>query len=326
MIYRRKVVTALAGIVVMPAVLGQPTKRAIRIAYLTGYSAEVDRPLIAAFRRGMADHGYAEGRNLIIDARFAAGDIAALNSMAKELAASKPDLFVVNSPHAARAAGVAAPRTPVVFANVQDPLASGLIKSLARPGGNMTGMSDGHAASVTKRLELIKEALPAVQKVGVIYNPSSATTVEQLKDVQQAAPRLRMSVVSLAVQSREDLEPLLERASRERTDALLLLGDIVLTTNMQYIAKRAIERRLPAVYTLRQWTELGGFIAYGANFPELYRRAASFVDKIANGAKPGDLPIEQATKFDLIINLRTAKAIGVTVPRAVLQRADSVIE
>lgn len=326
---RRKLLRAsllsLTAFAVAREVFAQPASKAIRVAYLTGYSAETDRPLITAFRKGMAERGYIEGRNLIIDARYGAGDAQAQAAMAKELTALKPDVFVVVGPHAARAASRAAPHVPIVFANVQDPLASGLVKSLARPGGNMTGMSDAHAASVTKRLELIKEALPGVRRIGVMWNPTSATNEQQLKDLQTAAPRLQISIASLPVQRRDDIEPALLRKKAEHIDAILMLGDIVLTTNMAFIAKRAVEQRLPVVYTLRQWAELGGFMAYGANFPELYRRSAAFVDKIVKGARPSELPIEQADKFDLVINLNTAKALGITVPRAVVLRADDVI-
>jgi putative tryptophan/tyrosine transport system substrate-binding protein len=296
------------------------------IAYLSLYSAEVEKPLIAAFRRGLQEHGYVEGRNVVIHARYAAGDADKVVDLAKELAALNPDLFVVLGPQAARAANRAAPQVPIVFSNLQDPLASGLIKSLARPGGNMTGMSDGHAASVTKRLELIKQTIPRVGRVGVLWNPSSATNVEQLKALEAAAPKLAVAIVSLPVRRREEIQPALQELTSQRATALLLLGDTVFTSNMRMIAEAAIEKRIAAVYTLRSWADVGGFMAYGANFPELWRRSAAYVDKILKGAKPGDLPIEQASTFDLVINLKTAKAIGVSVARPVLLRADHVIE
>jgi putative tryptophan/tyrosine transport system substrate-binding protein len=322
---RRSFVTALAAFGWPPRALSQAARR-VRIAYLTGYSPEVDKPFLDAFRRGLAEHGYMEGRNLVIDARYTAGVAEKSMPLAHELAALKPDVYVVIGPNAARMAQEAAPRVPIVFANVQDPLGSGLVTSLARPGGNMTGMSDGHAESVTKRLELIKEALPRVERVAVMWNSASATNARQMKDLERAAVQLRVSLVSLPVQRREDLAPALHKLEGERATALLLLGDIVLTSNMAFLAQAAIERRVPAVYTLRSWTDAGGFMAYGANFPELYRRAAGYVDRIIKGAKPSDLPIEQASKFDLVINLKTAKAIGVAVPRALLARADQVIE
>jgi putative tryptophan/tyrosine transport system substrate-binding protein len=320
--------TFFIGLIVfgMPTASAQPVTKRVRIAYLSGYSAEVDKPLIAGLRRGLSEHGYVEGRNLVIDARYAAGDGDKFSVLAQELVALKPDLFVVLGPQAAVAAKNAAPTLPIVFANVQDPVATGLVTSLARPGGNMTGMSDFHAASVTKRLELIKEAIPGVARVGVMWNPTNASNVEQLKDLEAAAPRLGMSIIGLPVQRREELEPALQRIKGQPAVALLLLGDIVLTTNMRLIAQSALEGRLPAVYTTNAWTDVGGFMAYGANFPDLYRRSAAFVDKIIKGAKPGDLPIEQPTKFDLVINLRTANAIGVAVPRSLLLRADQVIQ
>ena len=297
-----------------------------RIAYLSGYSSEVDRPLIAAFRRGLRELGYVEGRNLTMDVRYTAGVGDKHSAMAQELAALKPDVFVVLGPVAARAASKAAPHLPIVFTNVQDPLGSGLVASLARPGGNMTGMSDGHAASVTKRLGLIKEAIPGVTRVGVMWNETSATNARQLEDLQAAAPHLALALVSLPVRRREDIAPQLQRLKGQHATALLLLGDIVLTSNMRSIAEWSAANRVAGVYTTKSWVDNGGFMAYGANFPELYRRSAAFVDKILKGAKPGDLPIEQASKFDLVINLKTAKALGITIPQAFLQRADEVIQ
>lgn len=300
--------------------------RQIRIAYLTGYSVEIDKPLIAALRDGLREHGYVEGKNMVMDARHAAGQRDRFPALAAELAALRPDVFIVANPEAAHAIRKVAGNAPIVMANVQDPIASGLVASLARPGGNITGMSDFHAASVTKRLEVLKEAVPSLKRVGVLWVPSSETNARQLKDLQTTAPAAGLAIVSLPVSHADDIEPALKTMKGERGAALLLLGAFLLTTHMRRIAERAIEYRLPAAYTLRPFVDAGGLMAYGADFPDLYRRSAKFVDKILKGAKPGDLPIELPTKFELAINLRTAKAIGVTVPRSLLLRADQVIE
>jgi putative tryptophan/tyrosine transport system substrate-binding protein len=325
--HRRSLVLVSLAIAGLPRVLLAQSTKQYRIAYLTGYSAEVDGPLFAAFKRGLSELGYVEGRNMVIDARQAAGRVERLPAMAVELARLKPDLFVVggSAPAAVELRKVAG-NTPIVMANVQDPVASGLVKSLARPGGNITGMSDFHAASVTKRLELMQEAIPGLKLVGVLWNQDSATNASQLKDLERAAPALGVKILSLPVRKAEDLDGALGKIKAEPGAGLLLLGDFVLTTNMKRVAQYAIEQRIPAVYTISSFVAAGGFMAYGTSFEDLYRRSARFVDKILKGAKPGELPIEQPTKFDLIINLNTAKAIGVNVPRTVLLRADQVVE
>jgi putative ABC transport system substrate-binding protein len=318
---------ALAALLVFAtAGLAQQAKPA-RIAYLSGYSAVVDQPLLAAFKRGLSELGYVEGRTIAIDARWGAGDPGRLDGLARELAATRPQIFVVGGGAAAAQAILkVSGATPVVMANVQDPLASGFVKSLARPAGTITGMSDFHAASVTKRLELMKEAVPGLKSVTVLWNAESRTNAAQLKDLQAGAPALGLRIVSVTVSNPAELDGYLARLKHEPGAALLMLGDYVLTSNTERIAQAAIQHRIPAVYTTRGWTTAGGFMSYGADFEDLYRRSARFVDKILKGAKPGDLPIEQPTKFDLIINQRTARAIGVDVPRSFVLRADYVIE
>jgi len=324
---RRSVLVGVAIIAGLPRLLLAQSGKTYRIAYMSGYSAEIDAPLLAAFKRGLSEFGYVEGRNVVIEVRHAAGQPERVSALATELAARKPDIFVVGaSAAAAEAVKAAAGNTPIVMANVQDPVASGLVTNLARPGGNITGMSDFHAASVTKRLELMKEAIPGLKLVGVLWNQDSASNARQVKDLQQAAPALGLKILSLPVRKPEDLDGSLAKLTGRPGSGLLLLGDYVLSTNMQRIAQHAIDQRIPAVYTIDRWVALGGFMAYGTNFEDLWRRSARFVDRIFKGAKPGDLPIEQPTKFDLIINLKTAKVIGVNVPRAVLLRADRVVE
>lgn len=305
--------------------LAQPVRPA-RIAYLTGYSAEVDKPLLAAFRQGLRELGYREGSDVRIDVRHGGAAPARIEALAAELAATRPDLYVVGTAGAAAAVRRVAGSAPIVMANVQDPVTSGFVSSLARPGGNMTGMSDFHAASVTKRLELMKEAAPSLRIVGVLWNRNSATNASQLKDLERAAPGLKLQLLSLPVAEPKDIDGALQRLQSERDAGLIMLGDYVLTTRMDVIARAALESRIPAAYTLRGFVAAGGLMAYGTDFADLYRRSASFVDRILKGAKPGDLAIELPTKFELFLNARTAKALGLELPRSLLLRADQVIQ
>ncbi len=324
---RRLVLVLILALASAPRIATGQSKRRYRIAYLTGYSDEIDRPLFEAFKRGLGELGYVEGRDIAIDRREAGGKPERLAALAAELARLKPDVFVVGAgAAAAEAVKAVSANTPIVMANVQDPVTSGLVRSLARPGGNITGMSDFHAASVTKRLELMNEAIPGLKRVAVLWNLDSATNARQLKDLERAAPAIGLSILSLPVRRLEDIDSALGKLSKESSIGLLLLGDFVLTTNMQRIARYSMEHRIPAVYTTSSFIAAGGFMAYGTNFEDLYRRSARFVDRIFKGARPADLPIEQPTKFDLLINLKVAKAIGVNVPRSLLLRADQVIE
>jgi putative ABC transport system substrate-binding protein len=304
---------------------GQPAKKVWRIGYLAALSPETSNEWFPAFRESLRELGYVEGRNVVIDERYSGGDYQKLPTLAAELAAMKPDIFLVYGVEATQAANKAGKTIPVVFANIQDPIVSGLVSSLARPGGNVTGLSDSHAASVTKRLELLKEAL-GTPRVAVLWRPGNSSHPLQLKDLQAAGPTLGLPVLPLPVKSVEDIERAFATMKSERADAVLLLGDAFLTTNQRRIVELALKNRIAAMYTIRPFADAGGMIAYGADFRDMFRRAAIYVDKIFKGAKPADLPIEQPTKFDLVINLRTAKAIGVTVPRSLLLRADQIIE
>ncbi len=320
---RRLLLAILAGSAFPHAALA---RMAARVAYLSGLSAETSKSWLAAFREGLRELGYQEGRNLVIDERYASGRFDLLPGFAAELVERKADVFLIYSAEAARAASAATRTVPIVLANVGDPVAAGLVKSLARPGGNITGLSDYHGASVTKRLELLKEIAPSASRVAVLWRPGQASHPAQLRDVESAAAALRFAAVPLPVTSLRDIEEAFGAMQRERAGALLVLGDVLLTTHHARIARLALERRLPAMYTIRPFVLAGGLIAYGANFGEMFRRSASYVDRILKGASPAELPIEQPTKFDLRINLRTAKALGLSVPRSVLLRADEVIE
>ena len=322
---RRFVVAGLAS-VACPLAFAQPRAKLRRIGYLSGLSADASKPWLAAFRQGLRDSGYAEGTSIAIDERYAAGQFDRLPGLAGELLRLEVDVFLIYSAEAARAAMAAAPSVPIVLANVGDPVANGLVKSLARPGGNITGLSDYHGASVTKRLELLRDIAPSAGRIGVLWRPGQPAHRPQLKDVEAAAVMLGLSTLSIGVQSLPEIQSTFAAFKAGGAGALLVLGDVLFTTHQAVIARLALENRLPAMYTTRSFVQAGGLIAYGASFTEMFRRAATYVDRILKGAKPGDLPIEQPTKFELRINLGTAKAIGVTVPRFVLLRADEVID
>jgi len=320
------VLVTLASIAAPRVAFAQPAKKVARVGYLSTLSADTGKPGMGLFREGMRDLGYVEGKNLVIDERYVAGEFDRLPAMAAQLLRLKPDLFLVYGAESAHAARSASGTVPIVLANTQDPIASGLVTSLARPGGTITGLSDFHAASVTKRLELLKEALPTLSKVAVFWRREHGAHPQSIRDLQAAAPALGMTVLPLQVKVADDIEPAFATMKNERAGAVLLLGDALLTTHMKRIAELAVQSRIPAMYTTRTFIHAGGLMGYGTNIPAMFRRSATYVDKILKGAKPGDLPIEQPTKFELTFNLRTAKALGITIPRSLLARADEVIE
>jgi putative ABC transport system substrate-binding protein len=318
----------IALMLVVPlTVEAQAGKKVWRIAYLSGASVELDQARLAGFRQGLRELGYLEGSNVVIEERYAAGRPERLPALAEEMAARKPDLFVVYGvPAAANAAKKASATIPIVFTVSPDPVADGLVSSLARPGGQLTGMSDLHSALVTKRLELLKEVAPSVARLAILFNPGSPANVAQLKDIEAAAPAFGLTLTSFSIAKPEDIEGAFNSMKSQRAQAVMILGDFLLGTHRNLIIEHATRARLPTVFTTREAAQAGGLIAYGTNFFELWRRAATYADKIFKGAKPADLPVEQPTKFEVVVNLKTAKAIGLSVPRSLLLRADQVIE
>src|SRR5581483_64093 len=319
------VACALLVSVVVPVRATHAAKVA-RIGYLSAASAVNDRPLLAAFRESLQSLGYIEGRDVVIEQRYAAGRSERLPEAAAELVRLKIDLFVVYGTPAAYAARDADSSLPIVMANIADPVGIGLVASLAHPGGRITGLSDYHFATVTKRLELLKEVVPSATVVAVLWNPRNDHNLTQLKELKTAAPSLGMKLLSLEAKGPDDIAPAFASMAKERTRALLIIGDPTLTDQQQSIASLALKHRIAAGYTLREFAEAGGLMSYGTNFADMWRRAAYYVDKILKGAKPGDLPIEQPTKFELVINLKAAKQIGLPTPPNVLARADKVIK
>ena len=322
MLRRRFLAAALAG--VATALGAQPT-RVARIAYLSPLSADSDKAFFAAFRQGLKEHGYVEGVNIVVDVRYASGKLERLPALATELARAKPALFVAYGADAIAAAAKAS-NVPVVISNTQDPVASGLVPNLARPGGRITGMSDFHAASTTKRLEILKETLPGLKRLAIFWRRANAPHGAQMQDLERIAPRLGLVLLPLEIHKPEDIESAFATMRRERADALLMLGEAVLTANQQRIIALSLQTGIPSMYTSPLFAELGGLLSYGADIADLCRRSAGHVDKILKGARAGDLPIEQPTKFELAVNLGTAKKLGIAIPRAILLRADRVIE
>jgi putative ABC transport system substrate-binding protein len=287
----------------------------------SSYSARIE-----AFRQGLRELGYVEGQNIIIEYRYTEGKSDRLPVLASELVQLKVDVIVTGTTPAIQAVKNTTSTIPIVMAEVADPVAVGLVASFARPGGNITGLTTLSPDLDGKRLELLKEILPNVTRVAFIWDPANSANRIRFKEVQSAAQALAITLQSLEVRNPTELASAFEAAIRERPGALMVPNPTVLTYGRQ-IADFAAKNRLPLVYDTREHAEkAGGLMAYGPNFADLLRRAATYVDKILKGTKPADLPVEQPTKFELIINLKTAKQIGVTIPPNVLVRADRVIK
>ncbi len=308
----------------------QQAGKVYRIGFLTNGSAEFFKPRLAALREGLRDLGYVEGRNIVIEARYAEGRRERLPEMAAELVGLDVDIIVTHGGRVAqradRAARVVGRTIPLVFAVDADPIGNGTVASLARPGGNITGLSDSHSELVAKRLELLKEVVPSATRVAVFWHPDAGHTRSQLKALQDVAPDLGVTLLPLKVRPPDDARRAFAAIRRERPDALNVLGYSGLGTYKRQIVAFTLENRLATIFTSERWPLAGGLMSYGVNFLDMYRRAATYVDKILKGANPADIPVEQPTRFYLTVNLKTAKAIGVMFPQSILLRADRVIE
>jgi putative ABC transport system substrate-binding protein len=299
-------------------------ERAARIGLLRT-NAPPD-PFVEAFRDGMRTLGYEEGRTVIYETRWADGKPDRLPALAAELAALNVDIILTGGETAIRAAHNAAPATPIVMGASNDPIGTGLAQSLARPGGMVTGLTIFSRELSQKRLELFRETVPSLGRVAVLINPSFPAALAEMKATEQAAQFIGITVQPVPVSRVEELERALASLTNSNVDGLITLADPFFTAHRGRIVDLAQAARLPTMLHWREFVEAGGLLSYGPDNVDLYRRAASFVDKILKGAKPGDLPIEQPTKFVLAINLKTAKALGITIPQSVLFRADEVIE
>jgi ABC-type uncharacterized transport system substrate-binding protein len=298
-----------------------------RIGYLSVVSVEADRSWVAAFRDGLRELGYREGENAVLELRHAGQRLDALPALAADLVRLQVDVVVANGTPAVLAAKNAKSGVPIVMTVNGDPVGAGLVTSLARPGGSITGNSDGHADLGPKRLQLLKVAVPSASRIAVIWNPATPQAVRQFDNVRAAAPGLGITLLPFEVGGPDEIDRIFARIGKERAGALIVIPDQSWMQGQEKrIAALAIRSRLPAIGTVREQAAGGILMSYGANFHHLWRHAATYVDKILKGAKPADLPVEQATKFDLVINLKTAKALGLTIPPSLLQQADQVIE
>lgn len=323
---RRQFLVAAAAVFATPigAKAQQHAGKVARIGYLTGRSLDFERRWLAAFRQGLRDLGYIEGQHIVIEERHAAGRPERLPALAAELVHLKVDVLVATESLSAVEAKKATTTIPIVSLT-QDPVALGLVASVARPGGNVTGLSDYHADMGNKRLELLKEIVPSASRFAVFLDPAIRPNQLQLKDLQAAASAIGLTLLPFEIREANDVDRAFAAMAKHRVEGLVLLPGGAISSDQKRIAELAIEARTPAIYTVALWAELGGLIAYGTDFIAYYRRAATLVDRILKGAKPADLPIEQATTFHLVVNLRTAKALGITLPPSILVRVDRVI-
>jgi putative ABC transport system substrate-binding protein len=326
-INRRDLLIALGAAACTPTLVrAQPPARVRRIGLLSPLAPSDTAAWHQAFRRGLHDLGWVEGRNVSIEYRYAEGRIERLPELAAELVRLKVDVIVASSTTVALAAQKATTAIAIVMAGALDPVAIGLVESLARPGGNITGLSQMVVELSGKRLELLKEIVPKLSRVAVLWNPRGAASIQGWKGIQLPARQLGIQLHSLEVQSPSDLDQAFEDATRARAGALFIMPDSLMTSNLKRIAGLAAKSRLPSMYQWSEFADFGGFVAYGPDRADMFRRAATYVDKILKGAKPEDLLVEQPTKLEFVINKKTAKALGIRIPQSILVRADRIIE
>ncbi|HEY3066130.1 MAG TPA: ABC transporter substrate-binding protein [Methylomirabilota bacterium] len=325
MMTRRRFLQAVSASVLPSAraVEAQHAERIYRIG-LIGIDA-AERPGHVAFRQGLRALGYEEGKNLVIEFREAHGEYDRLPALAAELVALKVDVLVLNSTPGARAAKQATTTIPVVVAIVGDAVAAGIVPSLARPGGNITGTQFHFPDALAKRIELLREAMPSLARLAVLFNPANQAFGPGLKAMEATARALTIGLELVPIKGPQDLDTALTVLSQRRSDGLIVVDDSMLRSHGRAIAEVAVKRRLPSIGD-QEYVNNGGLLGYGVNRPEVWRRAAVFVDKILKGANPANLPFEQADRIELLINLKTAKALGVKIPPSLLLRADQVIE
>lgn len=307
------------------AAQAQQTSKVYRIGFVTTTSPAAGS--IAPFRQGLKEAGYIEGKNMLVEARFASGRQELLPDLVNDLIRQKVDVLVVLSTATTVAARNATSTIPIVFASVFDPVAAGIVPSLARPGGNITGSAIGVGEDFGgKWVELLKEAVPGMSRAAVLWNPANQSSAQSARAIQGAARALNVELDLFESGNAASLDRALNAIAASRAEGLIIAPDPHFTTNRTKVVRFAASRRLPAVYFFRSFADAGGLMAYGANNADSIRAAAKYVDKILKGAKPADLPVDQPTRFELVINLKTAKALGLKMPRSLLVRADQVIE
>ncbi len=321
---RREFIGLLGGAAAWP--LTARAQQAVGKIVTIGVLAIEPWPPIDTFRQALNNLGYIEGKNVRFEYRYAEGYNERLPELANDLADLNVDVIVTWGTDAVLAAKQATTTIPIVMGAIGDPLGSGIVTNLARPGGNVTGSSSRAAELESKRLELLKEAVPGLSRAAILFNPTNHYMPLALQSARKGAQMLHVSLAIYEVRDTTTLDAAFVTLTKDRPDALMVPADTFLVSQRSRIAQFAIENKLPSVYTFREYIEAGGLIAYTPNYHDLFRRAASYVDKILKGAKPGELPIGQPTKFQLVINLKTAKALGLVIPRALLVGADQVIE
>ena len=329
MMNRRMFVGGIAGSIfgLPPGASAQQRDKVWRIGFL--YFGSRQSSLMTgrynAFVEGMRELGYVEGKNLVIEARFADSEVQRLPDLAAELVRLKVEVIVATGSPVYRALRLANTAIPIVVTVTADPMTAGLAASLARPGGNFTGVSDTAAVLGPKHLELLMSAVPQLARVGALLNPSNDSHRNQLQGLTLAARKVGVRVVTASAATLADIEPAFASLARERTDACMLFGDTFFTQEIQQIAQTAGKHRMPSIYPPREYARAGGLMSYGSDFADNFRRAATFVDRILKGTKPGELPFEQPTRYFLAINIKTAKTLGLNIPQTLLLRADEVI-
>jgi putative tryptophan/tyrosine transport system substrate-binding protein len=322
----RAVALLVAALLQVAPSIAQQSARVPRIGFVMPGSAEASAGLINAFRQGLQELGYVEGQNIQIDFRWQPADRPdLLPGIVSELVRSNPDVLVGPTTPQALALKKATSTIPIVMVVPSDPIGTGLVQTLARPGGNVTGLSLMSNDIMAKRLELLKETVPKISRVGDIWNPANPATQRDFKEIEIAARKLGLTIHSAEVRGPNDFNSAFSSLTRARVDALILQTDQLTWIHRQQIAKLTVQNRLPTIFFAREYVDGGGLMSYGASLADLYRRSASYVDKILAGASPAELPVEQPTKFELVVNLNTAKALGITIPEAILLRANEVL-
>jgi putative tryptophan/tyrosine transport system substrate-binding protein len=323
---RRHFITMLGGAAAWPfAARAQQTAKLPTIGYLGLSTLAAESQRMAAFVQRLRELGWIEGRTITIDYRWAEGRSESMAEIAAEFVRLKVDVVLAAGTEPALAAKKATALIPIVFPLAADPVGAGMVVSLARPGANITGLSTLATDLAAKRLEILRDVFPSLDRLAIMANVGGPGAVLEMHEFQEAARTLRLEVIPLEIRRTEDIAPALE-SLKGRAHALYVAGDPLMSLNRVRINTFALVARLPTIYVQREYVEAGGLMSYGPSFPNMFRRAAEYVDKILRGAKPGDLPVEQPTKFDLVINLVTARALGLDVPPPLLARADEVIE
>ena len=325
---RRALLGLVGGALLSPlAAWAQQARKPFQIGYVGNSTLSAESALVEGFRLGLRERGYTEGRDVVVHFRWAEGNNQRVSAIIAEFIGLKVDAMVTSGTLAAVAAKKATTAIPVVMASAGDPVNSGIVASLARPGGNITGLSSLYTDLEGKRLEILRELVPRLGRLAVLTNPANPFTQLTLKGTRAAAEALRMTTQVHEVRAAEEFEPVFEAIAKTKPDALAVLADRpFFFSNRAHIVRLAARHRLPAIYPFPEFAEDGGLVYYGPSFVDMFRRAGTYVDRILKGAKPGELPIEQPTKFEFLINGKTAKALGLKIPQSLLLRAERVIE